>query len=472
VEIGPIGRRAGLRAGLPDGEPPLLAPPPPKKDGAPHGSNVGESISTAPAPHERDSPGEDVGTTQFPPPGCVPPSPSPSPSPSTVGGAGGAGAGAGAASNSPPDKLPSLRAKRAPTPPLPPEAAGTAANSLQTTTSTTTATGGGKLHCRRASSPAATSSSAQEEQQQQQQHSDPATSSRALTKRPRFQFDQLSPDLDELKQAFAHPILGVPTKPLKRKLSCRRCFVGSEAVEWLMESVGGVVRQQAIGLGLRMWASGLFKHVGRKRPFSDGPHYFYFAKDHDSRKKKKHPTLLRSRSSLKSQYLSLQDDAPTPKGGWLDVKEGEQWTKHWCLLAEMQHIHATKTLGSEKEEPSRWGLALYKELSDHNILDLMAELTAASTGIKFKTRRINKEKYKQCFTGAKAVDWCMQNKKSSSRSDAVELMFRNFCWLLKIYFTLLKTLEKQTIQDLLSFLGWSQSPHRKPIYEVMEPITS
>jgi len=203
----------------------FLLLPPPKKDGAPHGSNVGESISTSPAPHERDSPGEDVGTTQFPPPGCVPPSPSPSPSPSTVGGAG-AGAGAGAASNSPPDKLPSLRAKRAPTPPLPPEAAGTAANSLQTTTSTTTATGGGKLHCRRASSPAATSSSAQEEQQQQQQHSDPATSSRALTKRPRFQFDQLSPDLDELKQAFAHPILGVPTKPLKRKLSCRRCFVG------------------------------------------------------------------------------------------------------------------------------------------------------------------------------------------------------------------------------------------------------
>jgi len=37
---------------------------------------------------------------------------------------------------------------------------------------------------------------------------------------------------------------------------------------------------------------------------------------------------------------------------------------------------------SEKEEPSRWGLALYKERSDHNILDLMAELTAASTGIK------------------------------------------------------------------------------------------
>jgi len=45
-----------------------------------------------------------------------------------------------------------------------------------------------------------------------------------------YQFDELSPDLAELKKAFAHPVTGVRTKTLTRKLTRKtyhHCFVGS-----------------------------------------------------------------------------------------------------------------------------------------------------------------------------------------------------------------------------------------------------
>jgi hypothetical protein len=44
------------------------------------------------------------------------------------------------------------------------------------------------------------------------------------------QFDELSPDLAELKKAFAHPVTGVRTKTLTRKLTRKtyhHCFIGS-----------------------------------------------------------------------------------------------------------------------------------------------------------------------------------------------------------------------------------------------------
>ncbi len=58
---------------------------------------------------------------------------------------------------------------------------------------------------------------------------------------------------------------------------------GYDAVDWMLETVGGLDRRQAVNLGVRMWASGFFKHVGSKRPFSDGPNHFYFAVDDKNR---------------------------------------------------------------------------------------------------------------------------------------------------------------------------------------------
>ncbi len=58
---------------------------------------------------------------------------------------------------------------------------------------------------------------------------------------------------------------------------------GYDAVDWMLETVGGLDRRQAVNLGVRMWASGFFKHVGSKRPFSDGPNHFYFVVDDKNR---------------------------------------------------------------------------------------------------------------------------------------------------------------------------------------------
>jgi hypothetical protein len=60
-------------------------------------------------------------------------------------------------------------------------------------------------------------------------------------------------------------------------------LTGYDAVDWLLETVGGLDRRQAVNLGVRMWASGFFKHVGSKRPFSDGPNHFYFVMDNKDR---------------------------------------------------------------------------------------------------------------------------------------------------------------------------------------------
>src|SRR5690242_14276646 len=96
--------------------------------------------------------------------------------------------------------------------------------------------------------------------------------------------------------------------------------------------------------------------------------------------------------------------------GWLDVKQGDTWTKHWCLVTEMRQIKeklegssgqaaaesyvlsCPGECGSLVNEPlvssahrddeadekwTGWGLAIFEELVDKSLLDFVEELTAA-----------------------------------------------------------------------------------------------
>lgn len=256
------------------------------------------------------------------------------------------------------------------------------------------------------------------------------------------QFDELSPDLAELKKAFAHPVTGVRTKTLTRKLTRKtyhHCFVGYDAVDWMLETVGGLDRRQAVNLGVRMWASGFFKHVGSKRPFSDGPNHFYFVVDDKNSKKRLSLKGSKGSKRRRARRESVADlvmgeekpiqDALKPREGWLDVKQGDTWTKHWCLVTEMRQIkeklesHAGQTAsGSDDEVDEKWagwGLAIFEELVDKSLLDFVEELTAAGTGVKIKARRHYLRNYGRCFAGSRAVDWCLANAKSSSRQEAI-----------------------------------------------------
>jgi hypothetical protein len=116
--------------------------------------------------------------------------------------------------------------------------------------------------------------------------------------------------------------------------------------------------------------------------------------------------------------------------GWLDVKQGDTWTKHWCLVTEMRQIkeklesHAGQTAAGSydplppiipshilfrprdaqltlnafaashthahsddevDEKWAGWGLAIFEELVDKSLLDFVEELTAAGTGVKVTT---------------------------------------------------------------------------------------
>ncbi len=113
--------------------------------------------------------------------------------------------------------------------------------------------------------------------------------------------------------------------------------------------------------------------------------------------------------------------------GWLDVKQGDTWTKHWCLVTEMRQIkeklesHAGQTAAGSYDLPPQpspffaqltrhvfaasharttarahrddevdekwagWGLAIFEELVDKSLLDFVEELTAAGTGVKVTT---------------------------------------------------------------------------------------
>jgi hypothetical protein len=57
-----------------------------------------------------------------------------------------------------------------------------------------------------------------------------------------------------------------------------RCFVGTEAVEWLMRAED-LSRDEAIRLGQRLVDRGLLHHVLDEHPFRDGPYFYRFFAD-------------------------------------------------------------------------------------------------------------------------------------------------------------------------------------------------
>lgn len=58
-----------------------------------------------------------------------------------------------------------------------------------------------------------------------------------------------------------------------------RCFVGSEAVEALIEGGIAVDREDAIRLGNLLLAAGVFRHVLGEHPFRDEHLFYRFAED-------------------------------------------------------------------------------------------------------------------------------------------------------------------------------------------------
>jgi hypothetical protein len=69
---------------------------------------------------------------------------------------------------------------------------------------------------------------------------------------------------------------GVPLSERRYRLKWYpRCFVGSEAVDWLVRGYG-LTREEAVDLGEHLLDRGVIHHVVKEQPFSDGSFYYRF----------------------------------------------------------------------------------------------------------------------------------------------------------------------------------------------------
>jgi hypothetical protein len=73
--------------------------------------------------------------------------------------------------------------------------------------------------------------------------------------------------------------MGVPVEDRRYLLSVyRRCFVGSEAVDWLADHAG-LTRSEAVTVGQRLVDLGRIRHVLAEHGFRDGHYFFRFRED-------------------------------------------------------------------------------------------------------------------------------------------------------------------------------------------------
>jgi hypothetical protein len=69
---------------------------------------------------------------------------------------------------------------------------------------------------------------------------------------------------------------GVPTRDRRHRLAVYpRCFVGSEAVDWLLRA-GELTRSEAVALGQRLVERGFVRHVLDEHDFRDGNFFYAF----------------------------------------------------------------------------------------------------------------------------------------------------------------------------------------------------
>ena len=87
--------------------------------------------------------------------------------------------------------------------------------------------------------------------------------------------------VDQWRALIAHfkePVLGVPVRDRTWRLTnypC--CFVGSQAVDWLIVHKYAKSREDAVGIGARLLSAGEFSHVLNEHPFKDAKLFYRFA---------------------------------------------------------------------------------------------------------------------------------------------------------------------------------------------------
>ncbi|CDF33789.1 unnamed protein product [Chondrus crispus] len=98
-------------------------------------------------------------------------------------------------------------------------------------------------------------------------------------------FDNPDYPIPNFQQVY--DLMRLPDKGLKledrrwRIVSYSKCFVGSEAVEWMIDNLG-LDRPTAVSTGQRLMDAGIMHHVTHSEPFCDGYYFYRFQEDEES----------------------------------------------------------------------------------------------------------------------------------------------------------------------------------------------
>ena len=104
-----------------------------------------------------------------------------------------------------------------------------------------------------------------------QKSSTESTTSNTTETNPRLSVRQLASEM--------RSPTGVEIKTRRHKIKLyQRCFVGSEAVDWLVNRTK-FSREDAVKIGQKMIEKGLFAHVSDEHPFKDENLFYRFADD-------------------------------------------------------------------------------------------------------------------------------------------------------------------------------------------------
>lgn len=90
-------------------------------------------------------------------------------------------------------------------------------------------------------------------------------------------------DFENVYARMRAPDTGVAVADRRwRVMTYTKCFVGSEAVTWMMENLGVGTRPEAVKVGQRLMDAGLVHHVTHSEPFADEYFFYRWQEDDES----------------------------------------------------------------------------------------------------------------------------------------------------------------------------------------------
>jgi Domain found in Dishevelled, Egl-10, and Pleckstrin (DEP) len=139
-----------------------------------------------------------------------------------------------------------------------------------------------------------------------------------------------------------------------------QCFVGSEAIDWLVGHYK-LTRPQAVRLGEKIMATGLFRHVTDDQPFRDG--YFFYRFEAQPGQ----PREIRDISTLDSRAVAAQMRGPT--GVEIMDRRYRLTVYPQCFIGSQAVDWLCQRYGLTRPQALRLGAKLFDEGVFHHVVD-------------------------------------------------------------------------------------------------------